>query len=119
MSRFDRKAGRTFVVVAAALMTVLLLGLAPTSARAGVAAGTGPLNAVDPDAGTVEIRDQTFEVQRTTVLLDSDGKKIDMLELEKEQASWVIFRSKRGYPRRILDALQLIDEGADDVEDSP
>ena len=102
-------------VCATALMAMLVFALAPVSARAVVSAGTGPLNDVDPDAGTVEIRDQTYDVKSNSVLLDSDGKRMSILELEEVQAPWVIFRTRPGIPRRALDTLQLIDEDADEV----
>ena len=116
MHCFDGKLLRRVVVIATVLVTLVVLGLASSSALAAVAAGTGLLNDVDPDAGTVEIRDRTFDVHTTSVLLDSKGKRMNMLELEEVQAPWVIFRTRPGHPRLILDTLQLIDEDADEVQ---
>ena len=116
MQNFERKPVKRFVGVATLLVAGVILGLSTAPALAGVASGSGPLNDVDPDAGTVEIRDRTFDVHATSVLLASDGKKMSMLELEQVQAPWVIFRTRPGHPRRILDTLQLIDEDADEVD---
>lgn len=105
-----------FTAIARALAVLAIIFSAATPGLAGIAAGTGPLNDVDADAGTVEIRSETFDVEASSVLLDSNGKRMSMLELEQVQAPWVVFRTRPGYPRRILDTLQLIDEDADEVD---
>jgi len=117
MRDFREKSAKGFARFAAALLVTLILGvLSSPAVMAGVVSGTGPLNDVDPDAGIVEIRDRSFDVHATSVLLDSDGKRMSMLELEEVQAPWVIFKTRPGDPRRILDTLQLIDEDADEMD---
>ena len=97
---------------------LLLLACLAGPAWAGLSSGTGPLNDVDPDAGTVEIRDDTFAVDAMSILLDDRGERLNMVQLEEVSAPWVIFRTRPGYPRRIIEALQLIDEDADEVDES-
>lgn len=98
------------------LIAQLVVFLLPVVAGAVMVSGRGPLDDVNSDANTIEIRDTTFSVDSRSVLLGADGKATTLLKLEGVQAGSVFFTTRPGHPNRIVDRLQLVDENADDIE---
>ena len=86
--------------VTLALLLVCLAG--PAFATDGT--GGGPLTDVDFDASTVTIRDQVFDVTRTSELRDAEDRPITLLQLEHELGEWVYYKA---LGRGVLDVLQL------------
>ncbi len=91
----------------------LCLGLLAGAARAGDIAGSGWLDAIDAEARTLTIREQSFRLTAATELLGAKGERLELRDLEELNQPWVSYAGRSGAPLPVLERLRVLDPDAD------
>ena len=98
------------------MLALAAVSLLASAAIGDVIGGTGPLDDIDYDAGTVTIGPRTFNVTRTTEYKDGHGRSSTLLEFERKLGEWVDWKAIERRPRPLLERLEITPEDGDAIE---